>query len=1170
MGKTNRRAISIVLAVLMAFSALFVGTTSASAAGTAQTNSATLTINGEEYSVGDTVTYTTTLQNRDKFSSISGHVAVSGNTSALALVTASQSAACPALTNGSVVVNFEPNDGSSNVYFNALDASSGYSFSTEETLITLEYKVVSAGGAVNISTSIDEIYDMDTNVVSSAKTATTITSSATSGVVIDGTAYQKGDVIHITVRHQNDTLVSGVSGFIKYDSSYLKLYGDYALNEKNSLISPKLSSAGSFMVNREYVDETDGVGIAYSGMNVATCYDFTTESELAVAQFEVIAESGTTTLSHKILEEYDIDLNDISGTITTSVTLVSSASTDPTATDPTTTDPTVPTTTDPTVPTTTDPTVPTTTDPTVPTTTEPTVPTTTDPTVPTTTEPATSPATDPTTAPTVASGVTINGTKYQKGDIIQLTVKHQADKTVAGISGFIKYDSNYVKLSGDYTTVDSVFSQKLSSSGSFLVNRAYVDETLGVGIAYSAMDAGTGYDFKTETVIATVQFEVIAESGTTSITHKIFEEYDMDINDLSGTTSYAVSIVTSAEKTYTVRYNSNGGKGSMSDVTLTYGVTTQVSANKFTYTGKTFKGWTAYRAAQNQWRYTNGTKSAWYKEGSQPDGWTKYVYKPTAKLTNLTAINNDTVTLYAQWEDNTYTVTFDANGGSGSMEDMILTYGTSVQISQNQFTFSGKAFGGWTAYREAQNQWRYTNGTSTGWYEEGSQPAGWTKYVYKATEKISALTDVNDDTVILYAQWETSGYTVAFNANGGKGSMDNMTLTYGVTSQVSPNKFTYTGKTFFGWTAYRAAQNQWRYTNGTSSAWYKEGSQPDGWTKYVYKPTAKLTNLTKVGGDTVTLYAQWEDNTYTVTYDANGGKGTMEDMILTYGVTVQVSPNKFTYGGKSFNGWTAYRSTQDQWRYTNGTSSGWYAEGSQPDGWTKYVYKSTAKLTSLTGINDDTVTLYAQWSSGTYTVKYDANGGKGTMEDSILTYGVTSQVRPNKFTYAGKTFKGWTAYRTAQDQWRYTNGKSTGWYKEGSQPAGWTKYVYKATAKLTNLTSIVDDTVVFYAQWADKTYTVTYDANGGTGSMDDVILTYGVTAQVSPNKFTYAGKTFTGWTAYRTAQNQWRYTNGRSSGWYEEGSQPAGWTKYVYKSTAKLTSLTGIADDTVILYAQWK
>ena len=128
MGKTNRRAISIVLAVLMAFSALFVGTTSASAAGTAQTNSATLTINGEEYSVGDTVTYTTTLQNRDKFSSISGHVAVSGNTSALALVTASQSAACPALTNGSVVVNFEPNDGSSDVYFNAIDASSGYNF----------------------------------------------------------------------------------------------------------------------------------------------------------------------------------------------------------------------------------------------------------------------------------------------------------------------------------------------------------------------------------------------------------------------------------------------------------------------------------------------------------------------------------------------------------------------------------------------------------------------------------------------------------------------------------------------------------------------------------------------------------------------------------------------------------------------------------------------------------------------------------------------------------------------------------------------------------------------------------------------------------------------------------------------------------------------------------
>ena len=188
---------------------------------------------------------------------------------------------------------------------------------------------------------------------------TTTDPTSPDGVVINGTTYHKGDVVQITVKHKADKLIGGISGFIKYDSSYLKLYGDFTTTD--SLFSSKLSSAGSFMVNRNYVDEIDGAGIGYSGMNAGTGYNFTKESVLVVAQFEVIAESGTTSITHKIMEEYDMDVNDLTGTTSYKVALVSS-----TPTDPTTTDPTDPTTTDPTDPTTTDPTDPTTTDPTDP------------------------------------------------------------------------------------------------------------------------------------------------------------------------------------------------------------------------------------------------------------------------------------------------------------------------------------------------------------------------------------------------------------------------------------------------------------------------------------------------------------------------------------------------------------------------------------------------------------------------------------------------------------------------------------------------------------------------------------------------------------------------------------------------------------------------------------
>ncbi len=221
---------------------------------------------------------------------------------------------------------------------------------------------------------------------------------------------------------------------------------------------------------------------------------------------------------------------------------------------------------------------------------------------------------------------------------------------------------------------------------------------------------------------------------------------------------------------------------------------------------------------------------------------------------------------------------------------------------------------------------------------------------------------------------------------------------------------------------------------------------------------------------------------FVVQYDANGGSGTMDNSVIPYGVSTKLSANTFTRSGYQFAGWTAYRTAKDQWYYTNGTENAWYTAGSEPAGYTKYIYKDKQGVAKTSSVNEDTVIMYAQWTPNTYTVRYDANGGTGTMADTKVTYGINSALRKNTFVREGYTFAGWAAYRTAQNQWRYSDstGTNSGWYEEGTQPEGYTLTVYSDGASVSKTTAIADDVTVFYAQWAANPYTITFQDDDGT------------------------------------------------------------------------------------------
>ncbi len=318
------------------------------------------------------------------------------------------------------------------------------------------------------------------------------------------------------------------------------------------------------------------------------------------------------------------------------------------------------------------------------------------------------------------------------------------------------------------------------------------------------------------------------------------------------------------------------------------------------------------------------------------------------------------------------TVTFNANGGTGSMAAQ--TANVPTALTSNSFTRSGSAFTGWntaangtgTSYADGATypftasttlyaQWAANtsstvtfnaNGgtgsmaaqtanvptalTSNSFTRSGSAFTGWntaangtaTSYADGATYPFTASTT-------LYAQWAANtSSTVTFNANGGTGSMAAQTAN--VPTALTSNSFTRSGSAFTGWNT---------AANGTATS-YADGA--------TYPFTASTT-----------LYAQWAANTSsTVTFNANGGTGSMAAQ--TANVPTALTSNSFTRSGSAFTGWNTA---------ANGTATS-YADGA--------TYPFTASTT-----------LYAQWSGGSGG-RGGGGGGGGSANLAVAVSGPSS------------------------------------------------------------------------------------------------------------------------------------------------------------------------------------
>jgi uncharacterized repeat protein (TIGR02543 family) len=374
------------------------------------------------------------------------------------------------------------------------------------------------------------------------------------------------------------------------------------------------------------------------------------------------------------------------------------------------------------------------------------------------------------------------------------------------------------------------------------------------------------------------------------------------------------------------------------------------------------------------------------------------------------------------------------------------------------------------------------------------------------------LLEMGDEAIILYAQWSNNPtFTVTYDRNGavdGTVPVDARRYEEGDTVVVAGNtgNLVKTGNTFTGW-----------------------NTQPQGDSGTAYTPGSVFI----VGAKNDTLYAQWEINRYTITYDGNGENVSNVPLPTTHRYNAELTldtaiPDRT---GHTFFRWN-----------TAPTGDG-------------EDYKPGDKFT----IGDRNVTLYARWTVNRYAIAYVGNGNTaGKAPDSVTSDYNTPLTIAGKGSLerTGYSFTGWnteadgggSAYPadttvamgagdlTLFAQWK-VNGYIVIFNARGGTPAkteraahygdtvtppavsmtGYSLDNWYRDSAYTTVWEFAEDTVMgnmtLYAKWTANSYTVTFDKNdnAASGSMAAQTIACGATESLTAYGFSKTGWSFAGW-----------------------------------------------------------
>ena len=529
-----------------------------------------------------------------------------------------------------------------------------------------------------------------------------------------------------------------------------------------------------------------------------------------------------------------------------------------------------------------------------------------------------------------------------------------------------------------------------------------------------------------------------------------------------------------------------------------YNTSYNLIANRFTKTGYTFQGWAVT---------SDGPKA----------------YNDKASVINLLSVVGIKM-LYAKWTANTYYVSFNANGGTGTITTINCTYDSECTLPSSGFTRTGYKLLGWSTQ---------VNG----------------EVDYDLGQKVTNLTSTKGAIVPLYAVWDKAKYYVWYDGNGATSE------TYDDTGQCNSDNQCGLGRYAEGSiyengvfkhnaahkydSSFNLIMNRFIRSEYTFAGW---NTKADGTgTSYLDKESVK--NLTAVDGTTITLYAQWAPNKLNVRFKPGNSNVT---------VSAETTLNDVTYNWRILNdfierkkeGETSYTkdffsikagTTKDLVDYNSNqylqlsltgyhvpTNTVWKCTGCKNPYYNQTTEYAPSQICSIEN-GDCTVTMEPNWAANTYTIQFDKNGGTGSMATLSCKYDQDCTLSSNNFTYSSKNFVGWSlkANPTSSD------------------------VIYGNNAVVLNLTSTNYGTVKLYAQWTNNDVSVAYSCNGGSGNISPTICTTNTACTLANNTCTRTG--------YNLSGNEWYSSS--------TGATPK------YTGGSSVTNITN--SGSITLYAKW-
>lgn len=383
-------------------------------------------------------------------------------------------------------------------------------------------------------------------------------------------------------------------------------------------------------------------------------------------------------------------------------------------------------------------------------------------------------------------------------------------------------------------------------------------------------------------------------------------------------------------------------------------------------------------------------------------------------------------------------------------EETASGYFKGAQLTFTPDSFDGYTFAGYRTTAESQmNVGSLTDGQAD-----------------SVTDGVCTIEHANGNETVSFYYIRTE-YTIYFDANSGDYISP---MVYNIDSAETLPAATRSGYSFGGW---QPVESTGAWSAGTT---YDAG-----------------TSLSGKSGD-VTLRALWIGNSYTITFDTNGGNAVEPMEYTTTDTSTLPSATRAAY---TFNGWIA-GSTTGNWQ-------------------TGVLYVAGSSVEGMVG----NVTMTAEWAPIEYRITFNTSGGSAYPAKNYTIESTDTLGTPTKGGYA---FQGWTVTTSA---------------------GNWAAGTYDASQSLTGKYGNVSMT----AQWTETQYTITFNSQGGS-AVDSI--TYSLDTQIQlpePEREAYM---FNGWrpdNASGSWQDTFYNTSSVYTGMYGDVTLNAQWAARGYAIT---------------------